>query len=219
MYGMTEKDWLDCTTPGDLLAWLHGRVSDRKLRLFSCACCRLVWDQLEEKSKKAVLVAEKYVDRQATLPELQTARAEAQSIFDEEPTAPSLAAATVAGPLDPEKLILIASCTAIIDNKSPAKVAQVWLERRKLQCDFIREVIGNPFNQQEPGEEILTWADGFVVRVANTIYWENRFDEMEMLAEALAQAGCQNETLMEHAKAKGSHIRGCWLLDMLLKKR
>src|SRR5579871_2951415 len=40
---MTEKEWLAFTDPTPMLAFLYGRVSDRKLRLFACACCsRLV---------------------------------------------------------------------------------------------------------------------------------------------------------------------------------
>src|ERR1700679_3986386 len=49
---MTEQDWLACTDPGVLLKWLQRskrhQISDRKLRLFSCACCRRMWHLLSE---------------------------------------------------------------------------------------------------------------------------------------------------------------------------
>ena len=55
--GVTEKNWFAFTHPGDLLFYLEGNVSDRKLRLFACHCCRRVWVELAgEWSRRAVLL-------------------------------------------------------------------------------------------------------------------------------------------------------------------
>jgi hypothetical protein len=70
-----EATWLTCADPKPMLEFLRGRASERKLRLFACACCRRIWDLLDvEKSRLAVEVAEHYADGLAADEELAAAR-------------------------------------------------------------------------------------------------------------------------------------------------
>ncbi len=79
--GMTEHDWNTSTDPARMLHWMNGpgspdatQPSDRKLRLFACACVRSVWHLLtDERSRRAVEVAERYADGEATSEELHYA--------------------------------------------------------------------------------------------------------------------------------------------------
>src|SRR5271168_1214976 len=71
---MTEEEWLTCTDPQPMLEFLRGKASNRKLRLFAVACCRVVWHLLDDgSSRKAVEQAEQFADHQTDSNNLATA--------------------------------------------------------------------------------------------------------------------------------------------------
>jgi hypothetical protein len=72
---MTEQEWLDCTNPKPMLEFLRGKASDRKLRLFACACCRRNWQGINGTAIAHPLETnERYADGLATDNELILAR-------------------------------------------------------------------------------------------------------------------------------------------------
>lgn len=86
----------------------------------------------------------------------------------------------------------------------------------------IGEIFGDMY-WSVPAEVLQTWLDWndeTVSRLAKRIYQERAFDQMSILADALEESGCASEYVLDHARNKGAlHVRGCWLVDLLLGYR
>jgi hypothetical protein len=63
------------------------------------------------------------------------------------------------------------------------------------------------------------WNNGTVVKLAQAIYDDRAFDRLPILADALEDAGCNNAEILEHCRGPGPHVRGCWVIDLLLSKQ
>lgn len=84
------------------------------------------------------------------------------------------------------------------------------------QCDLIREVFG-PL-RFVPITVDPRWRTETVVALATGIYAERAFDRMPILADALQEAGCDNTDILSHCQGDGPHVRGCWVVDLVLGK-
>jgi hypothetical protein len=90
---------------------------------------------------------------------------------------------------------------------------------------LVREVFGNPFCTAVTDPSWLSWNGGTVLKLAQAIYEERQipaghFDiaRLAVLADALEEAGCTDANLLAHLRGPGPHVRGCWVLDLLLGK-
>jgi hypothetical protein len=227
---VTEAEWLECTDPQPMLEFVRGQVSDRKLRLFACACCRRYWRLPEdEHSRTAVEVAERYVDGQATPDELLDACAYADGCAGDDYISRAFAAASerdadVAAIQVSTSLVEAASAEAMATVADDAadylaasdvacRVASV--AERSAQCHLIRDVCGNPFRHVTVAP---SWRTPALVGLAQNIYADRAFDRLPVLADALFDAGCANEELLTHLRSNGPHVGGCWVVDLLLGK-
>lgn len=57
-----------------------------------------------------------------------------------------------------------------------------------------------------------------VGELARTIYDNRAFDLMPQLADVLEEAGCTNANILEHCRQLSDHVRGCWVVDLILGK-
>ena len=56
------------------------------------------------------------------------------------------------------------------------------------------------------------------MRLAQGIYDDLEGERMPVLGDALEEAGCEDEVILEHCRQPGTHVRGCWVLDLVLGK-
>ena len=76
-----------------------------------------------------------------------------------------------------------------------------------------RDVFGNQFYRVafNPG-----WRTADVVGLARAIDHEGVFDRLPFLADALIDAGCADAAVLAHCRSAGPHVRGCWVVDLVL---
>ncbi len=226
---MTEKEWLTSLDAVVMLQFLGKKASGRKLRLFGVACVRRkrIGDLLaDERSREAVEWAERYADRQASRKELraaeQRARAVAQSLARAAVRASSgyaasyaALAATEAAAYTAPRAASQASYFVECVNRGGADRAQI----RASHADLLREVFGNPFRPVRRAPGWLAWGDRTIPKLAQAIYDERAFERLPVVADALEDAGCTNSDLLGHCRRPATeHVRGCWVVDLLLGK-
>jgi hypothetical protein len=99
-----------------------------------------------------------------------------------------------------------------------AAVAADMKHEGKAQADLTRCLFGNPFRRNGVNPAWLAWNDGTLRKIAQSIYDERAFDRLPILADALEDAGCDNADILAHCRSEGPHVRGCWVVDLLLGK-
>jgi hypothetical protein len=216
---MTGDEWNDCTNPAAMLTFLRstGSASDRKLRLFAVACCRRVWPLLtDERARKAVEFADGLVGE----PALAAAAFEVRTALSDPASPGPLQAAAGAIWLDAFAASHYAAfATARTSNgiRFPllCEARDVeWLGQAAMLCDLFGTL---PFRDIDMGPSLLTWRDGTLPKLARAIYEERRFGDLPVLADALEEAGCDNPDMVRHCRQQEAvHVRGCWLLDLLM---
>jgi hypothetical protein len=85
-----------------------------------------------------------------------------------------------------------------------------------VQAALVRDIFGNPFR---PVIFNPAWRTSTVLALAQGIYDSRDFSPMPILADALQDAGCENADILKHCRdANATHVRGCWVVDLVLGK-
>ncbi len=78
-----------------------------------------------------------------------------------------------------------------------------------------RDIFGNPF-RAAPFDP--AWRSPTAVSLASQMYEARDFAAMPQLADALRAAGCDDAAVLDHCRGPGPHVRGCWVVDLVLGK-
>jgi hypothetical protein len=222
---MTEAEWLACTDPTPMLEYVRGKASDRKLRLFARACCRRIWHLLNDlQSRQAVEAAERFADGVAKRRQLHRANRNAHAACE---TVRLATRDMQSPPYQAAWAAQLASGKGFGEG-SGAAVGAAWFAaeatrgkdvERDAQVAFCRDLFGSlPFRSVTLDPMVFTWNGGTVPKLAQAIYGERRFGDLPILADALEEAGCSDQDILSHCRSEGPHVRGCWVVDLLLGK-
>lgn len=217
----TEAEWLAGTDPSPMLMAVRGLRKYRKLRMFAVACCRLIWDDLpDERSRRAIDVSERYADVVVDSQELERARLAAQDAHLESfrqrgkiGSCLEWASVYVADPAEFHAAKTVSWMTATARQEGGVTAAQF-----PLQSSLLRDIFGNIFR---PATLDSTWSaqNKQIRKLAEAIYANRAFDQMPALADAIEEDGCHNTDILDHCRSAGRHVRGCWVVDLLIGKK
>lgn len=234
---MTEAEWNACADPQAMLGWLHqqGRLSDRKARLFAVACCRRIWPLLtDERSRRAVEVAELHADSDVSLNEFQEAVADSDEAADDTHGEGAEAADAVASifevaPRSAAGSTAASATAAAADAVTSDVTSSAWTKadraERVAQAVLLRDLFGSPFRSRPHLPARLPKAKKDLVLKMTSAAYEGRIlpsghldpVRLAVLADLLEEVGAAGE-LVRHLRAPGPHLRGCWGIDLLLKR-
>jgi hypothetical protein len=232
---MTEAEWLAGDDPKRMVQFLHARVGDRKLRLFFVAVARSVWSKFErEDMRRAVEAGELHADGLLTQDEL---RQHNMYSYVTDPTPEQREWLGVIGSSADKwgllKLALLCVFSArgfATLPRTPAYDDSLKITKQN-QPPLLREVFGNPFRPVAFAPE---WRTDTAVTLARQMYESRDFSAMPILADALQDAGCDNPDILDHCRDAAAvlgeppagsptpppvtHVRGCWVVDLVLGK-
>lgn len=229
MATLNENEWQNCSDPQAMLEFLKGRTSDRKAKLFAAAAFQLVGGLLQDKGQqRAIELLEQMAEGTATPESVRRGALGArraiprdgmqmkESVDDPYFVALMLYRSIVSSSHPRKDVLLGRSANGAAAHAALAGSGVYDSEAvRAKMCRLLRDIFGNPFHAVGMDSCCLTPP---VISVAKTIYDQRRFERMPQLADALTAAGCTDPTVLEHCRGEGLHVRGCWAIDLVLKK-
>jgi hypothetical protein len=206
---MTKDEWLACPDPGLLLHAARPRAEDRALRLFACVCVREIEHRLkDDRSRRAVTAAEQFAEGAADRAALEAAARGAERATQDDPRTAHFAALATA-----KADAWTAAWDASWEAALVAGPGDAFNPVRERQASLLRAVLEPPTPPSlDPAWR--TWNDGCLVKMARTIRDERRYSDLPILADALQDAGCNDEALLA-CRVNAPALRGCWVVDLL----
>jgi hypothetical protein len=210
---VNESAWQTCPEPERMLAFVGERSSERKLRLFACACCRAV-GYPRRLVRRAIEVGERYADGLVTPAQRETA---CDAVLESSERDPEWEAPVYAVT---ERLTMRTAQEAALSAREESE-DMGDLEKSDQAC-LLRDLF-NPFRPPRIECAWRSWHGGTVADLARAAYEHRQLpsghldhDRLNILADAPEEADCTDAELQDHLRGARPHYRGCWALDGLL---
>jgi hypothetical protein len=222
---MTEAEWLSAVA--DVFEMRKTPAvgsSRRRFRLFGVACCRELDRWLTHPRVGSVLAAvERYADGQIKDEALGKWNREAGQMRDTCDTRkkrmgflPEWIAYHAVAYVSTSNKYFGWSVVADQILRHPEVFGDKFINELRLRFPvLLRDIYGNPFR---PVTLNPAWRTLNVTALAQAIYDDRRFDDLPILGDALEDAGCTDAAILSHCRDPGPHVRGCWVVDLLLGK-
>ena len=88
-------------------------------------------------------------------------------------------------------------------------------EARATQGHLLRDIFGNPFR---PVTLDPTWRTSTVVALAQACTSRGTSPRCRSWRTPFKTPGCDNADILDHCRGPGPHVRGCWVVDLVLGK-
>jgi hypothetical protein len=224
---MTEAEWLVSVSPHEMLTAIGSTLSSRKLRLLSGRIAHLAlkrptstklqllaadpetrpaWEALAL-AQELIEDLDRFADREVSAKRLRRSLQRLTSLYRHWSEGAYVARNVIGAAIE-----------------SPPRLATLlWPLREDINLanpnrsvELIRDLVGNPFR---PVALDVRWRTEDVVGLARGLYEDRAFDRMAILADALMDACCDDEDILSHCRSDGPHVRGCWVVDLILGKQ
>ncbi len=234
---MMEEDWFRSAN----LEWLVEQLlcsrlaSDRKFRLYACACCRRAEHLIDHAGiQELLVVVEDFADwllGKETFKERVSQLRKGIGGITVSDAASNPAGAAREAVIRAAGFVVSYSREyyEVLDDVPYPSWAAAYAryavagtdnkqeqEQEREQLRLLRDIFGNPFR---PVAFDPAWRTSTAVAIAQGMYDSRDFNAMPILADALQDSGCDNDDILNHCRdEKQVHVRGCWVVDLVLGK-
>ncbi len=218
---MTEQEWLAATDPAPLLKWLQRskrhRPTVRKLQLLANAITDRIADRFTDPISVAV---RQFLNRLADAPLTSEQYhkewgAWRRQIDETRPDHIHILCWAVYVSA-PEGARIFGVPETCVRSVAEYVCHEVGTTEHANQVRLLRDILPNPYR---PTTFSPDWRTDTAVSLSRGMYESRDFGAMPILADALQDAGCDSDDVLHHCRdPKGVHVRGCWVVDLVLGK-
>jgi hypothetical protein len=230
---VTEAEWLASGDVEAMLNFVARHSSRRKGQLFEIACCQRHEELLDDPCRETLDALERAADEPVAFDEWTALENDAGRQVDALWTRMDTPHTVARWMMASAVYDMTKSCFGSAANEVCRAVATIAIPptgfdisrpgprtpgdptETAAQASLLRDIFGNPFRRPfSPA-----WRTDTVLSLARTMYAARDFSAMPILADALQDAGCDNDDILSHCRnTQLPHVRGCWVVDRVLEK-